>query len=96
MNEIVCNVEYQPDGSSNSIIKQIYNNPQGYVFWRKYKMEHADSVKQLFSDSVHYVSSSITANNRHIIKDSPKKAMTVCAFPFGVALNKYLKKKSGN
>ena len=96
MNEIVCNVEYQPDGSSNSIIKQIYNNPQGYVFWRKYKMEHADSVKQLFSDSVHYVSSSITANNRHIIKDSPKKVMTVCAFPFGVALNKYIKKKSGN
>ena len=94
MNEIVCNVEYQPDGSSNSIIKQIYNNPQGYVFWRKYKMEHADSVKQLFSDSVHYVSSSITANNRHIIKDSPKKAMTVCAFPFGIVLSKYIRHKA--
>lgn len=94
MNEIVCNVEYQPDGSSNSIIKQIYNNPQGYVFWRKYKMEHADSVKQLFSDSVHYVSSSITANNRHIIKDSPKKAMTIMAFPFGIVLSKYIRHKA--
>lgn len=94
MNEIVCNVEYQPDGSSNSIIKQIYNNPQGYVFWRKYKMEHADSVKQLFSDCVHYVSSSLIGKNKHIIKDSPKKVMTVCAFPFGIVLSKYIRHKA--
>lgn len=94
MNEIVCNVEYQPDGSSAGIIKQIYNNPQGYVFWRKFKMEHADSVKQLFIDSVHYVSSSITGRNKYIIKDSPKKLMTVIAFPFGVILSVYIKRKA--
>lgn len=96
LNDIVCNVEYQPDGSSNSILKQFYQNPQGYVFWRKFKMQRDDSIKQLFTDCVHYVSSSMIGKNKHIIKNSPKKLMTVCAFPFGMALSKYIKYKANS
>jgi len=94
LNEIVCNVEYQPDGSTNSMLKQYRNNPKGFAFWRKVRMETADSTKRLFVDCVHYVSSSIIGKNIHFIKDSPKKGMTILALPFGWALSKYIKVKT--
>lgn len=90
LDEIVCNVEYQPDGSTNNMLKQYRNNPRGFAFWRKVRMETADSAKRLFVDSIHYVSSSIIGKNKHFIKESPKKGMTVLALPFGWALSKYI------
>ena len=35
LNEIVCNVEYQPDGSTGTMWKQYLKNPKGWMFWRK-------------------------------------------------------------
>lgn len=40
LNEVLCNVEYQPDGSSNSMLKQYLNNPKGFAFWRKVCMQY--------------------------------------------------------
>ena len=94
LDEIVCNVEYQPNGSTGSMLKQYKNNPNGFAFWRKIRMETADSTKRLFIDCIHYVSSSIIGKNKHYIKESPRKGMTVLAIPFGWGLSKYIKRKA--
>lgn len=94
LNEILCLVEYQPDGSSNSMFKQYLNNPRGFAFWRKVCMETPDSFSRLFLDCIHYVSSSIIAKNQNFIIESPKKFLTVLALPFGFILSRFIKYKA--
>lgn len=86
LNEVICNVEYQPDGSTNSMYRQYLQNPKGFAFWRKVCMTYPIGKKRLFIDNIHYVSSSILAKNKSFIKESPTKLMTILSIPFGVAL----------
>ena len=39
LNEPVCNVEYQSDGSTNTMFREYLNNPKGWAFWRTSKMK---------------------------------------------------------
>ncbi len=93
LNEVLCNVEYQPDGSTNSMFRQYLNNPKGFAFWRTIRMQYPDSKKRLFVDNIHYVSSSILAKNKAFIKESPTKLLTIVAIPLGIALTVYIKMK---
>ena len=34
LDDVLCNVEYQPDGSSNNMFRQYLKNPKGFAFWR--------------------------------------------------------------
>ena len=97
LNEIVCYVDYQPDGSSNSMLKQYLRNPKGFAFWRTIllKFPSEDSEKRQFINCVHYVSSSMLSGNRHFIKESPRKGLTIAAVPFGLVLTAYIKVKTG-
>lgn len=82
LDEILCNVEYQPDGSSNTMWRQYLSNPKGWAFWRKVCMEHPISRKRMVVDCIHYCSSSILAGNRHFVKESSRKILTVfCVLP---------------
>ena len=94
LNEILCNVEYQSDGSSNSMLYQYLKNPKGFAFWRKFCMQYPTTAKRTFIECIHYVSSSLLEKNRKFIFESPKKIMTICAIPFGVALTVYIKMKT--
>lgn len=91
LNEALCNVEYQPDGSSNSMLKQYLKNPKGFAFWRKVCMKYPESNKRIFLDCIHYVSSSLISQNIHFIKESPRKIQTILAIPFGMLLMVYIK-----
>lgn len=86
LNEVLCNVEYQPDGSSGTMWKQYLNNPKGFAFWRKVCMQYPISKKRLMVDCVHYVSSCILAHEWAYISQSPQKVLTLLAVPFGCAL----------
>ena len=94
LNEVLCDVEYQPDGSTNTMWKQYLKNPKGFSFWRRVRMKYPSSYKRLWADCVHYVSESILAGNFHFVKDSPKKVITVLALPFGFILYAYTKYKA--
>lgn len=94
LNEPVCIVEYQLDGSSTNMFRQYLRNPKGFAFIRKQKMLMAKSNKAKFKACIHYVSSSLISKNRHFVKESPLKFYTVLAIPFGIALTVYIKKKS--
>ena len=93
LNDILCNVEYQDDGSSNSMWKQYYRNPKGFAFLRKFYMQYNTSLKRNIMDAIHYVSSSKLAGNKHYIKESPKKLLTVFMIPFGCLLKREVIKR---
>ena len=94
LNKVLCNVEYQPDGSSGTMWKQYLKYPKGFAFWRKICMRYPTSYKRLFIDCIHYVSSSIIAKNPRFINESPRKVMTLSAIPFGIVLSLITKLKA--
>ncbi|MDD6559534.1 MAG: glycosyltransferase [Lactimicrobium massiliense] len=92
LNKVLCNVEYQPDGSSATMYQQYVKNPKGFAFWRKVCMQYPESKKRLLIDCMHYVAESKLAGNKHYIQESPRKALTVLMTPAGNLLCKRIKK----
>lgn len=93
LDEVLVNVDYQPDGSSATMFKQYLKYPKGFAFWRKVCMKYPESLKRIPVDCMHYVSSSLISGNKHYIKESPRKVMTVLMIPAGYLLTWYIKKK---
>ena len=94
LNEPLCVVEYMPDGFTKNIIKTYKNNLNNYIYYRKFIMSYPNATKKhRFRFAIHYVAECLLAKKKCIIKDSPKKVMTLLAFPFGVVLYVYLKVK---
>ncbi|TWD98890.1 glycosyltransferase involved in cell wall biosynthesis [Neobacillus bataviensis] len=95
MNEALCCVEYLPDGSSKNILKQYKKSPNGFRFYRMEMMKLPDTPMLFkFKQAIHYVSCSIFAKSKRILRQSPKKLLTIAAFPFGIVLNKYITVKA--
>lgn len=93
LNEVLCNVEYQEDGSTATMWKQYIKNPKGFAFWRKICMQYPTSKNCLFVDCVHYVSESIISGDKQFIKKSPKRVLTIILFPIGKMLSVYTRRK---
>lgn len=96
LDDILCDVEYLEDGSTKNMFRQYMRNPKGFAYSRKLAMHYPQSKKRLLMNCIHYVSSSIISRNRHFISESPKKALTVLAIPFGAALTWYIRYKVKN
>lgn len=96
LDEVLCNVEYQPDGSSGTMWKQYLKNPRGFAFWRKVCMQYPESKKRLLVDCIHYCSSSILAGERHFVREAPHKFLTFLCVPAGQALTWYIRKRCEN
>lgn len=94
LNDVLCNVEYQVDGSSGTMWKQYLQYPKGFAFWRKVCMQYPMNKKRLIVDCIHYCSSSQIAKNRCYITESPRKLLTILCTPFGWLLTMYIKKKA--
>lgn len=93
MNDVLCIVEYQQDGSSMNMYKQYWKNPKGFAFYRKKEMQITRNWKRKFMVCIHYVSSSIMAKNGHFIQDSPNKLLTILSIPFGLFLYLFIRYK---
>ena len=96
LNDVLCNVEYQADGSSNNMFRQYLKNPKGFAFWRVVKMQYPESTKRLIMDCIHYCSSSQIAGDRDYIRKSPRKLLTVLCTPAGWLLTWYIRRKAQN
>ncbi|WP_191556858.1 glycosyltransferase family 2 protein [Metabacillus idriensis] len=90
LNEILCHVEYLPDGSSLNMINQYKRNPNGFAFFRKTGIKFSPTWKDRFRESVHYVSSSLMIKNKRFLFESPRKFVTLLATPLGILLYFYL------
>lgn len=95
MNEVLCCVEYLPDGSSLNMLNQYRKNPRGFAFYRKELMSLPfGSMLFKFKQAVHYVSSSFISKNWLFLKETPSKILTILAMPLGIALYFYITAKT--
>ena len=87
MNEVLCHVEYLPDGSSLNMFNQYRKNPMGFSFFRKelMKLPFGGRIYK-FKQAAHYVSSNLLMKNWKLFMETPKKMLTFFAFPFGFLL----------
>jgi glycosyltransferase involved in cell wall biosynthesis len=96
LNEVLCQVEYLPDGSSVNMFNQYRNNPRGFAFYRKELMKLPFASKSFkFRQAIHYVSSSLISKNWRFLGESPLKGATFLAIPFGLILYVYIQHKQG-
>ncbi|NSE47223.1 glycosyltransferase family 2 protein [Dorea formicigenerans] len=96
LNEVLCNVEYQQDGSSMNMYRQYLRNPKGFAFWRKVCMRYPESKKRLIKDCIHYCSSCKIGHIKHCIKESPKPLLTLMCMPLGWMLSALIRQKTKN
>lgn len=95
LNENLRYVEYQPDGMSNSMLKQYYNSPNSFAEIRKLYLSFSNtSFRFKMRHSIHLVSSCILAGEISVaMKESTCKRITFLAIPFGAMLALYIKAK---
>ena len=97
MNEVLCIVEYLPDGSSNNMWHQYRKNPKGFAFYRLENLKNPQaSLSYKFKECVHYVSSCCLINNKSIFHGNPQKFLTALASPLGYGLYRVILKKTSN
>jgi glycosyltransferase involved in cell wall biosynthesis len=95
-NDVLCVVEYLPDGSSNTILKQYKVSPRGFGYSRIVKMKYAPTFSEKIKSAIHLISSAIFAKDVKLLFQSPNLILTLVAIPFGVALNFYIRHKTSS
>ncbi len=86
INEVLVIVEYQPDGSSNTMFAQYLKYPKGFLYNRVVSMQYSISIKRKFIEAIHYISTCIILKKINFLKDTPEKLLTLLAIPFGALL----------
>lgn len=91
LNDVLCNVEYQPDGSSNNMWRQYLLNPQGFAFWRTIQAKYPASFAELVKTTIHYCSSKIIAKHKgYPVTEYPNKFLASLCSPLGSLLSAFI------
>ena len=91
LNEVLCYVEYQTEGSSFNMFSQYRKNPKGFAFLRKINMQLPfASMSYKFQQAIHYVADSLIGRNGKFFQESPRKFLTLAAILPGVLLYFYI------
>ncbi len=93
VDKIVCLVEYMPDGSTRNMLRQYYRNPNGFRHGRLVSMTAPFQLKKHLKLHIHYVAESMLAG-KPILKDSPRKLLTLLALPFGLVLMLHIRRNN--
>ena len=96
LNEVVCIVEYQTEGSSFNMFHQYRRNPRGFAFMRKQDMIYGHTFKQRLKAATHYIAKSLMLRNLRFLQESPRKLLTLTAIPAGVVLYFYIMQTKAN
>ncbi len=89
-NDVFCIVEYQEEGSSNSIFKQYKQSPRGFAYARKIKLKFDKSFKDQFRVYTHLISSSFFAKDLSLAFEGVNPIKSVLIMPFGILLHFYI------
>lgn len=92
-NEIFCIVEYQQDGSSNTILKQYRKSPKGFAYARKIQIKFSNTIQDVFKAYIHLTSSAIFAKDISLLWRDVNPFVSVLALPFGILLNLWIRIK---
>ncbi|MCQ2479416.1 MAG: glycosyltransferase family 2 protein [Clostridia bacterium] len=94
-NEIICLVNYQENGSTNTIKRQYFKSPKGFLVAKKEQMIYPKIFKSQAKSAIHYVFFSLLSGEKNYIKNSPKKLLTLLAAPAGfLYYKKMIKRKT--
>ena len=91
LNEVVCIVEYLPDGSSRNIFKQYRRHPKGFAHARTIVMRYGVTFKQRFRSAIHFVAHNIQLKKISFLINNPNLLLTILAIPFGIAEYFYIR-----
>lgn len=94
LNQELCTVEYQPEGMTNSMLRQYYNSPRSFAELRKQHLSYAGtSLKYRFKEYVHYISCCFLAG-RWCGLENVNWLLLLAAAPLGLALSVYIRFKN--
>jgi glycosyltransferase involved in cell wall biosynthesis len=96
INEVLCIVEYQTDGSSMNMLKQYKNNPNGFAFSRISRIRYGITFKERLKNAIHLVSSAIFARRIKLLFSSNNFFLIFIALPLGIILNFYIRYRIKN
>jgi glycosyltransferase involved in cell wall biosynthesis len=94
INEILCIVEYQKDGSSLNIIKQYRKNPKGFAFSRISRIQYGLTFKERFKNAIHLVSCVFFSKEFDKIWKTNHNLLVFFSIPWGIVLNLYIRFKT--
>lgn len=92
LDQVVCLVEYMPDGSTRNMLRQYYRNPNGFRYGRLVTLSGPTGLREMLKTYVHYAAESILAG-KPIVRDAPGKLPGLLSIPFGHALAWYIRKR---
>ena len=93
VNDIFCTVDYQPDGSSATIVNQYFKSPNGFRYAREINIRYCNSYKMLIKNVIHYNISTFIIGDLFKIIKSPKPLLTIVLSPLSYVVFKLLNKK---
>lgn len=94
VNEVLCIVEYQPDGSTMNIFRQYRNNPKGFAFSRISRIDYGLTITEKIKNSIHLVSSTLFSGDFSDLFKTKYTFLVLVSFPFGLLLNGYIRYKA--
>lgn len=94
LNEVLCLVEYQPDGSTKNMLLQYRRNPRGFAFMRVARLNADIRFKDKVKSAVHLVSATMFTCDFRILFSTRHTALVLAAIPFGLVLNLYIRTKT--
>jgi glycosyltransferase involved in cell wall biosynthesis len=89
-NEVYCIVEYQLDGSSQTIFKQYKQSPKGFAYGRRIKIANTKDSKSNFKEYTHLISSAFFAKDFSLAFKGVNPFISFLALPFGILLHVYI------
>jgi len=97
INRPLCIVEYQAGGNSKQKIKQYQRNPNAFMLYREYCMQHPFDIREKITHAIHYVSSCFFSHRYGKIFMNRNGLLTTLVSPFGALLYLYFRhtRKSG-
>ncbi len=95
-NDVYCVVEYQEDGSTNSIFKQYRESPLGFAYARKVILKYDRKFTSQFKTYLHLISSSIFAKDLSLAFKNVNPVKSLLALPFGLLFHGYIIMKIKN
>lgn len=96
INEIWCLVDYQPDGSSASVIKQYFQSPRGFRYSRVISYENSLTFKNKVRNAIHFNISNFILKDYEMIAAAPNAILSFLMVPVSFLIYIYLKVKVKN
>ncbi|HCN11497.1 MAG TPA: glycosyltransferase [Chryseobacterium sp.] len=93
VNEILCWVEYQPDGSTKNMLRNYRKNPKGFAFMRIARLNSGLNFSEKIKNCILLVSSVFFSGDFKTLLKTKETGWVIAAIPLGLLVNIYIRLK---